>query len=91
MTCKYNGKIDLVIRYEGTRYGLELKSYTNERAYYEALKQAAKYGKECGFPRVWLISFVEYVDETAHRKYEKEYIDQDTGVKVMPIFVETGR
>ncbi len=34
---------------------------------------------------------VEYVDDATRRKYEVEYVDQDTGVKVMPLFVETGR
>ncbi len=86
-----NGKIDLIITYYDTRYGLELKSYTDESEYYEALDQAAKYGKTLELPEIWLISFVEYVDETTRRKYEVEYIDQDTGVKVMPLFVETGR
>ncbi len=86
-----NGKIDLIITYQGKRYGLELKSYTNEREYYEALDQAAKYGKESDFSEVWLISFVEYVDETTRQKYEQEYIHKETDVKVIPIFVETGR
>ncbi len=86
-----NGKIDLIVRYQGKRYGLELKSYSNEREYYEALDQAAKYGKEYDLPVIWLISFVEYIDEATRKKYEKEYIDNDTGVKVMPMFVETGR
>lgn len=86
-----NGKIDLIIRYEGQQYGLELKSYTNEREYYEALDQAAKYGKEYGFDNVWLISFVEYVDDATRQKYEQDYKHKDTGVTVAPIFVETGR
>ncbi len=86
-----NGKIDLIIRYDGKQYGLELKSYSNEREYYEALDQAAKYGKEFGFPEVWLISFVEYVDDATRQKYEKAYLHKETDVKVIPIFVETGR
>ncbi len=86
-----NGKIDLIIHYYDHTYGLELKSYTDETGYREALKQAAKYGKEYGFPQVWLISFVEYVDDATRQKYEKKYVDQDTGVEVMPLFVETGR
>ncbi len=86
-----NGKIDLIIHYYDHTYGLELKSYTDETGYKEALQQAAKYGKEYGFPRVWLLSFVEYVDDATRQKYEKKYVDQDTGVEVMPLFVETGR
>ncbi len=86
-----NGKIDLMLSYYDTRYGLELKSYTDESKYYEALDQAAKYGKQCHLTEIWLISFVEYVDDATRRKYEVEYVDRDTGVKVMPLFVETGR
>ncbi len=86
-----NGKIDLIIRYDGKQYGLELKSYTNEREYYEALDQAAKYGKEFDFSEVWLISFVEYVDDATRQKYENAYLHKETGVKVIPIFVETGK
>lgn len=85
-----NGKIDLMISYYDTRYGLELKSYTDESKYYEALDQAAKYGKQCHLTEIWLISFVEYVDEATRQKYEVEYVDKTTGVKVTPIFVETG-
>ncbi len=86
-----NGKIDLIIRYSDQVYGLELKSYHDESEYHKALKQAAKYGKESHFPEIWLISFVEYVDDTTRQKYEKEFHDQETRVKVMPLFVETGR
>ena len=86
-----NGKIDLIIIFHDTRYGLELKSYSNEREYYEALEQAAHYGKQLQLSEISLISFVEYVDEQTRQKYEVEYVDNATGVKVAPIFVETGR
>ncbi len=86
-----NGKIDLMLTYYDTRYGLELKSYTDESEYYEALDQAAKYGKQCHLTEIWLISFVEYVDDATRKKYEVEYVDKTTGVKVIPVFVETGR
>lgn len=85
-----NGQIDLIIRYDNKLYGLELKSYTNETEYYEALKQAAQYGKQLQLPEISLVFFVEYVDEKNRKKYEVEYVDQATGVKVIPVFVETG-
>jgi len=85
-----NGKIDLIIKYKNKLYGLELKSYTNETEYYEALQQAAKYGKQIQLPEISLVFFVEYVDDENRKKYETEYIDEETGVKVMPTFVETG-
>ncbi len=86
-----NGKIDLIITHQKRLYGLELKSFTNEREYYNALEQAAKYGKESSLSELWLISFVEYVDESTRQKYEIEYTDKETDVKVTPVFVETGR
>jgi hypothetical protein len=86
-----NGKIDLLIHYHGTRYGLELKSYSNEREYHEALTQAAQYGKELQLPEISLISFVEYINEETRKKYEVNYMDTATGVTVIPIFVETGK
>jgi len=85
-----NGKIDLIIKYHNTTCGLELKSYTDETGYYEALDQAAKYGKQLQLNEISLILFVEYVDDENRSKYEKEYVDAETGVSVIPIFVETG-
>jgi hypothetical protein len=86
-----NGQIDLLIKYQNTLYGLELKTYTNEREYHEALEQAARYGKNLQLPEISLISFVEYIDEEHRKTYEVDYVDEDTGVKVTPIFVETAR
>jgi hypothetical protein len=86
-----NGKIDLIIICENARYGLELKSFSNERAYREALGQAARYGHESGLPQVWLISFVEYVDDAIREQYEQDYHDPGTGVVVTPVLVTTGR
>ena len=56
-----------------------------------SMDQAAKYGKQWRLEEIWLISFVEYVDDATRQKYEVTYVDQETGVKVMPLFVETGR
>ena len=85
-----NGKIDLLIEYRGKMYGIEVKSYTDESGYHEALDQAADYGKKLGLPEIALVFFVEYVDADNRKKYEKDYQDKETGVKVMPVFVETG-
>ena len=43
-----NGKIDLIVKYQGKTYGMELKTYTNRPAYEKALKKAANYGKQLG-------------------------------------------
>jgi hypothetical protein len=84
-----NGQINLLIIYRGAHYGVELKSFTNENDYHDALKQAARYGQRLQLPEVALISFVEYVNEETRRKYEVDYVEKTTGVKVIPIFVET--
>jgi hypothetical protein len=85
-----NGKIDLIVKYAGKTYGIELKSYTDKRGYKEALKQAAKYGKQLNLEKISLIFFVEYIDDENRKKYEIDFDDPETSVKVMPVFVETG-
>ncbi len=85
-----NGEIDLIIEYEGTRYGLELKSFTNDRNYRESLKQAAKYGKSLKLSVIWLIVFVEHIPDEYREKYEKDYVDKKTRVTVKPVFAATG-
>jgi len=37
-----------------------------------------------------LIFFIESIDDENKIKYETDFDDPETGVKVMPIFVETG-
>ncbi|MCP4755937.1 MAG: hypothetical protein GY866_34185, partial [Proteobacteria bacterium] len=38
--------MDLIIKFEGREYAVEVKSYTNERGYNHALLQAARYGEQ---------------------------------------------
>ncbi len=85
-----NGEVDIVIEYADRMYALELKSHTHERGYRKALGQAARYGRQLGLPEVSLVFFVEYVDDASREKYEKAYTDEETGVRVMPMFVDVG-
>jgi hypothetical protein len=85
-----NGKIDLILIYGKSTYGLELKSFSNERNYKKALEKAARYGKQLELPEIHLVFFVEYIDEEHRKEYEKDYKDMETKVKVIPIFIETG-
>ncbi|MEN8215668.1 MAG: AAA-like domain-containing protein [Pseudomonadota bacterium] len=85
-----NGKIDLLLHYAGQLFGLELKSFANQRSYRDALKQAADYGKELSVATIWLVLFVETVDEKNREQYEMDYTDEETGVVVHPLFVQTG-
>ena len=85
-----NGKIDLIIIYAGQRYGLELKSFADHYSYQEALTQGAKYGQTLPLSEITLVFFVEGIDEANRNKYERVYVDDETGVTVQPIFVQTG-
>jgi len=85
-----NGKVDILMRYAGQFYGLEVKSYRTPRQYREALQQAARYGRQLGLTEITLAFFVERVDDASRQKYEARYTDEETGVAVTPVFVATG-
>jgi len=85
-----NGKIDLIVNYAGKTYGIEVKSYTDKPMYLNALKQAASYGRQLKLKEISLIFFTESIDDENKKKYETDFDDPETGVKVMPIFVQTG-
>jgi hypothetical protein len=84
-----NGKIDLIVRYAGVTYGIEVKSFTNRYGYREALQQAARYGQQLGLGEITLAFFVEAVDDANRAKYEALYEDQESGVVVRPVFIST--
>ncbi|MCP4105123.1 MAG: hypothetical protein GY749_06245 [Desulfobacteraceae bacterium] len=65
---------------------LELKSYTDEVGYSDALDQAVRYGKQLELSEIFLIFFVEYIDGANREKYEKEYTDKESSVRVIPVF-----
>ncbi len=85
-----NGKADLIIRYAGQVYAIEIKSFTGAYEYREALGQAACYGQQLGLTEITLALFIEAVDDANRAKYEAAYVDTETGVVVRPVFVETG-
>jgi len=85
-----NGKVDIIIRYADKVYGLELKTYKDRSAYNKSLEQAARYGKQLKVGEIFLIFFVEYITDENREKYELEYLDKVKGVKVIPVFIETG-
>ncbi len=84
-----NGKVDLLIRYRGKLYALELKTFSNLRLYREALEQAARYAKSLGIPEISLVFFIDILDEKSREKYGTAYRDDTTGVTVKPLFIET--
>ncbi len=83
-----NGTIDLLIRYAEQLFGLELKSFANQPAYRKALIQAARYGQQLEVTEIWLVLFIDKIDEINRQKFEKDYIDSQTGVTVHPQFVQ---
>ncbi|MCP4698573.1 MAG: hypothetical protein GY862_17240 [Gammaproteobacteria bacterium] len=85
-----NGAIDLLIRYAGQLFGLELKSFADQQQYRQALKQAAKYGKKLGLTSIWLVLFIDAVDDKNRQRFEVSYTDKKRGVTVHPLFVQTG-
>jgi hypothetical protein len=82
-----NGKVDILIRYAGQVYGLELKSFEDNIQYNQAIAQAAQYGQQLGLAAVTLVFFVEEIDEANRQKYEVEIVDPATDVTVDVVFV----
>ncbi len=83
-----NGKVDLLVRYGGRMYGLELKSFTDESDFKVALRQAARYGTSMGLSQIWLVEFVDYIPDDARQTYEADHVEH--GVTVSVVFVATG-
>ncbi len=86
-----NGKIDLLVRYAGRTYGIELKSYVDQPGYRSALRQAAKYAKQLQLEEIHIAFFVEYIDEANREIHETDYRDETTGITVKPVFIATGK
>ncbi len=95
-TCPDVGRISLIIKIAGQKYGLEVKSFTNGTSYKKAITQAAKYGQQLELAEISLIfpssvrtCFVETIDDANRQKYEITKVDEETGVRVEAIFVTT--
>ena len=86
-----NGQIDLLIRYAGQLFGLELKSFADKRSYQKALDQAAKYAQDLSITEIWLVLFIESVDDKNRQLFEADYFDNVRSVTVHPLFVQTGK
>lgn len=85
-----NGKVDILIRYGEKLYALELKSFRDRHAYKQALARAVEYATQLGLKRIFLIFFIESIDDDNRRQLEAIRHDEKTGVAAAPIFVETG-
>jgi hypothetical protein len=83
-------KIDLIVRYAGRRYAIEVKSFTDEGDFRSSLRQAAGYGRSLNFNEIYLVVFIDAIPEEYRRRYKADYRDAETGVRVVPVFVATG-
>jgi hypothetical protein len=84
-----NGKVDLLIRFRDKLYALEVKSFSNLHLYREAMAQAAGYAKQLGISEISLVFFIDSIDDKSREQYQAPYRDDATGVKVIPLFIET--
>jgi len=85
-----NGKVDLMIQHFDQLYALEIKSYKDKPGFEKAIKQAAKYAGSLNLDLIYLVVFVEYIDEKNRSIYEKSYYDQETDINIETIFIEIG-
>ncbi|MCP4156351.1 MAG: hypothetical protein GY757_52040 [bacterium] len=85
-----NGQVDIIIRYKGECYALEVKSFSGAFQYREGLKQSARYAHKLGLPVIYLLFFIESIDDANRSQYETPYHDKSLKVQVKPIFIETG-
>jgi hypothetical protein len=86
-----NSEAELLGRHSQPEVGNEKKSFADIRQYRKALLQAAKYGKQLGILEIWLVLFIETVDDKNRQRFEADYTDSKTGVIVHPVFVQTGK
>jgi len=84
-----NGQIDLIISFQGQRYGLELKSFDDDYEYQAALQQAARYARQLQLATITVVFFVDAVDDATRAQYEAPYRDTASDVSVEPLLVTT--
>jgi len=85
-----NGKVDIIVKYNNKIYAIELKSFSDITAYEKAIEQAHNYAVQLNLTEITLVFFVESIDDDNRNKYERSYIDQQTGIRVDPVFAVIG-
>ena len=81
-----NGKIDLILKYRGHVYALELKSFKNMYLFEKGIDQAADYGRQMGLTEVAFLVFVE-LNPSEAKQLEKETNKSGVKVTVLPIAI----
>jgi len=83
-----NGKVDLIIAYSEKIYALEIKSYKDKPGFDKAIKQASKYAQTLKLNRIYLVIFVENIDETNRSLFEKTHHAQDMEIDIEVVFID---
>ncbi len=79
-----NGKIDLILKYRGKVYALELKSFKDMYTFERGIDQAAEYGRQLGLKEIVFLVFVELTQEEA-KPLEQEVDRAGIKVVVLPV------
>jgi hypothetical protein len=79
-----NGKIDLLLKYRGKIYALELKSFKDKYRFEKGIEQAAEYGRQLGVKEIAYLVFVELGEEEAGQLQQEVDI---AGIKVMVLSI----
>ena len=85
-----NGKVDILIRYKKELYALELKSFKDRYGYQQSLIRAAEYAHQLGLKKIFLIFFIDTIDDANRRRLETVCLDEKFNTEVVPLFVVTG-
>jgi len=85
-----NGKIDLLLRYAGTLYGIELKSFTDFSDLPGWVAQAGRYAASIGLARIVLAVFVERELPAELRPRFARPFPVEGGAEVELVFLVTG-
>jgi hypothetical protein len=79
-----NGKIDLILKYRGKIYAMELKSFKDMYTFERGIDQAAEYGRQLGLKEIVFLVFVELTQEEA-KPLEQEVDRSGIKVVVLPV------
>jgi hypothetical protein len=79
-----NGKIDLILKYRGKIYALELKSFKDMYTHEKGIEQAAEYGRQLGLKEIAFLVFIELSAAEA-KQLEKEVEKNGVKVTVLPV------
>jgi len=81
-----NGKIDLILKYQGRIYPIELKSFRDMFTFEKGIEQAADYCRQMGWAEIFYLVFVE-LSEVDVRQFEKTVEQNGITVSILPVSI----